>query len=107
MRMKIGVAIAGLILALASWSSAQAEQSVNPGLLLDMSSVYADKTGAGSELAVEDGHIRPGGLMVHDMYLFQVKAPEESKDPWQYYKCSRRYREIRLFSLYPNRCGHL
>jgi branched-chain amino acid transport system substrate-binding protein len=24
--------------------------------------------------------------MIHDMYLFQVKAPEESKAPWDYYK---------------------
>jgi branched-chain amino acid transport system substrate-binding protein len=33
-----------------------------------------------------DGHIRPDGLMVHDMYLFQVKSPAESKAPWDYYK---------------------
>lgn len=32
------------------------------------------------------GHIRPDGLMVHDMYLFQVKTPAESKAPWDYYK---------------------
>ena len=24
--------------------------------------------------------------MVHDMYLFQVKAPGDSKGPWDYYK---------------------
>lgn len=24
--------------------------------------------------------------MVHDMYLVQVKKPEESKAPWDYYK---------------------
>lgn len=33
-----------------------------------------------------DGHIRPDGLMVHDMYLFQVKSPSESKESWDYYK---------------------
>jgi branched-chain amino acid transport system substrate-binding protein len=33
-----------------------------------------------------NGRIRPDGLMVHDMYLFQVKAPAESKGPWDYYK---------------------
>jgi len=33
-----------------------------------------------------DGHIRPDGLMVHDMYLFQVKTPSESKGPWDLYK---------------------
>ena len=40
---------------------------------------------------MEDGHsalehIREDGLMVHDMYLFQVKTPAESKAPWDYYK---------------------
>ena len=24
--------------------------------------------------------------MVHDLYLAQVKSPEESKGPWDYYK---------------------
>ncbi|MDQ2804246.1 MAG: ABC transporter substrate-binding protein, partial [Pseudomonadota bacterium] len=33
-----------------------------------------------------NGHIREDGLMVHDMYLFQVKTPAESKGPWDYYK---------------------
>ncbi|WP_312795006.1 ABC transporter substrate-binding protein [Tianweitania sp.] len=42
------------------------------------------------ELPIEDifykGTIRPDGRMVHDMYLFEVKTPEESKAPWDYYK---------------------
>jgi len=33
-----------------------------------------------------DGHIRADGLMVHDMYLFQVKTPAESKGAWDLYK---------------------
>jgi branched-chain amino acid transport system substrate-binding protein len=33
-----------------------------------------------------DGTIRADGRMVHDMYLFEVKKPEESKAPWDYYK---------------------
>ncbi len=33
-----------------------------------------------------NGHIRPDGLMVHDLYLFQVKTPAESKSPWDTYK---------------------
>ena len=32
------------------------------------------------------GVIRPDGRMVHDMYLMEVKSPEESKQPWDYYK---------------------
>jgi branched-chain amino acid transport system substrate-binding protein len=31
------------------------------------------------------GHIRKSGLMVHDMHLFKVKAPGESKGPWDFY----------------------
>jgi branched-chain amino acid transport system substrate-binding protein len=32
------------------------------------------------------GTLRADGLMVHDLYLVQVKTPEESKAPWDYYK---------------------
>jgi branched-chain amino acid transport system substrate-binding protein len=32
------------------------------------------------------GTIRPDGRKIHDMYLFEVKKPEESKYPWDYYK---------------------
>ncbi|SEP25578.1 amino acid/amide ABC transporter substrate-binding protein, HAAT family [Methylobacterium sp. ap11] len=32
------------------------------------------------------GRIRDDGRMVHDMYLFEVKKPEESKGPWDLYK---------------------
>jgi len=32
------------------------------------------------------GEIRADGRKVHDMYLFEVKKPEESKAPWDYYK---------------------
>ena len=30
--------------------------------------------------------LREDGRLVHDMYLFQVKKPQESKGPWDYYK---------------------
>ena len=32
------------------------------------------------------GFIRLDGRMVHDMYLVEVKKPEESRYPWDYYK---------------------
>ena len=43
------------------------------------------------ELATDDplfgkGTIRADGRKIHDMYLFEVKKPEESKGPWDYYK---------------------
>jgi branched-chain amino acid transport system substrate-binding protein len=32
------------------------------------------------------GTIRTDGRKIHDMYLFEVKKPAESKGPWDYYK---------------------
>ncbi len=36
-----------------------------------------------------DGRIGPDGLHRHAMYLVQVKTPEESKYPWDYYKIAK------------------
>lgn len=38
-----------------------------------------------NDVFTKNGHIRPDGLHVHDMYLMQVKSPAESKYPWDYY----------------------
>lgn len=32
------------------------------------------------------GSVRADGRKMHDVYLFEVKKPEESKGPWDYYK---------------------
>ncbi len=32
------------------------------------------------------GEVRADGRKIHPMYLFEVKKPEESKGPWDYYK---------------------
>ena len=32
------------------------------------------------------GAILLNGRKIHDVYVFQVKSPEESKYPWDYYK---------------------
>src|SRR6201995_5586480 len=32
------------------------------------------------------GTIQPNGRAIHPAYLFEVKSPEESKGPWDYYK---------------------
>lgn len=34
--------------------------------------------------------IRPDGRLLNPMYLFQVKAPEESRYPWDYYRLIRK-----------------
>ncbi len=39
-----------------------------------------------NDFFAKNGKIRIDGRMVHDMYLMQVKAPSESKGPWDFYK---------------------
>ncbi|MFG1301596.1 ABC transporter substrate-binding protein [Xanthobacter sp. V3C-3] len=46
------------------------------------------------EAPIEDffarnAYLRKDGRLVHDMYLVEVKAPSESKGPWDYYKVLR------------------
>lgn len=38
-----------------------------------------------NDMFAKGGKIREDGRMVHDMYLFQVKKPSESKGAWDYY----------------------
>jgi branched-chain amino acid transport system substrate-binding protein len=38
-----------------------------------------------NDFFAKNGKLRADGRMVHDMYLAQVKKPEESKYPWDYY----------------------
>jgi branched-chain amino acid transport system substrate-binding protein len=38
-----------------------------------------------SDDVIPNGSIRADGRLVHDMYLAQVKKPDESKYPWDYY----------------------
>jgi len=43
------------------------------------------------EMPVEDffsrnGRLREDNLMVHDLMLVEVKKPDESRYPWDYYK---------------------
>ena len=39
-----------------------------------------------NDFFAKGGVIRPDGLMVHDMYVYEVKSPAESKYPYDYYK---------------------
>ncbi|OQY66255.1 MAG: ABC transporter permease [Rhodocyclaceae bacterium UTPRO2] len=42
-----------------------------------------------NDMFAKNGYIRADGRMVHDMYLMQVKTPEESKYPWDYFKLKK------------------
>ncbi len=44
------------------------------------------KTMATDDPLFGKGTIREDGRKIHDMYLFEVKKPAESKGPWDYYK---------------------
>jgi branched-chain amino acid transport system substrate-binding protein len=39
-----------------------------------------------NDVFAKNGRIREDGRMVHDMYLFEVKKPSESKARWDDYK---------------------
>ena len=39
-----------------------------------------------NDFFAHDGRIREDSRMVHDMYLFEVKKPSRSKEPWDDYK---------------------
>jgi branched-chain amino acid transport system substrate-binding protein len=39
-----------------------------------------------NDFMTKNGTIRPDGRVIRDMYLLQVKKPEESKGPWDYMK---------------------
>ena len=38
-----------------------------------------------NDVFAKGGYIRGDGRMVHDMYLMQVKSPDKSTEPWDYY----------------------
>ena len=44
-----------------------------------------------NDVFAKNGSIRDDGLMMHDMYLLQVKSPEKSTEPWDYYDLVRTF----------------
>lgn len=42
-----------------------------------------------NDMFTHGGYIRADGAMIHEMYVMQVKSPQESKYPWDYYKLVR------------------
>jgi branched-chain amino acid transport system substrate-binding protein len=43
-----------------------------------------------NDLFAKGGYIRADGAMIHEMYVMQVKAPQDSKYPWDYYRLVKR-----------------
>jgi branched-chain amino acid transport system substrate-binding protein len=43
-----------------------------------------------NDLFAKGGYIRADGAMIHEMYVMQVKTPQESRARWDYYKVVRK-----------------
>jgi branched-chain amino acid transport system substrate-binding protein len=56
------------------------------------------------DLFVKGGYIRTDGVMIHDMYVMQVKSPQESKYPWDYYKLVKQMKGEEAFGPITGLC---
>ncbi|MFT4096161.1 MAG: ABC transporter substrate-binding protein [Rhodoblastus sp.] len=56
------------------------------------------------DMFTDNGHIRADGLMEHEMYIMQVKTPEESKYPWDYYKLVQKMSGAEAFGPVSTAC---
>jgi branched-chain amino acid transport system substrate-binding protein len=43
-----------------------------------------------NDMFTKGGYVRADGVMIHDMYVVQVKSPQESRYPWDYFKVVKR-----------------
>jgi branched-chain amino acid transport system substrate-binding protein len=56
------------------------------------------------DMFTKGGYIRADGVMIHDMYVMQVKSPQESKYPWDYYKIVTVMPGAEAFGAITGRC---
>jgi branched-chain amino acid transport system substrate-binding protein len=57
------------------------------------------------DMFVKGGYIRADGVMIHDMYVMQVKSPGESKYPWDYYKLVKQMKGAEAFGPITGLCS--
>jgi branched-chain amino acid transport system substrate-binding protein len=57
-----------------------------------------------NDMFVKGGYVRSDGVMIHPMYVMQVKKPEESKYPWDYYKVIRTMSGEEAFGPVTGKC---
>lgn len=60
-----------------------------------------------NDFFAKNGRIGPDGLHRHDMYLVQVKTPEESKYPWDYYKIAKVIPTAEAFPPISDKCPNV
>jgi branched-chain amino acid transport system substrate-binding protein len=58
-----------------------------------------------NDMFAKGGYIRADGVMIHDMYVMQVKSPQESKYPWDYYKVLKQMRGEEAFGPITGACA--
>jgi len=57
-----------------------------------------------NDMFTSGGYIRADGAMIHDMYVMQVKTPQESKYPWDYYKLVKKMNGAEAFGPITGLC---
>ncbi len=57
-----------------------------------------------NDMFTRGGYIRADGVMIHDMYVMQVKSPRESKYPWDYYKLVKQMKGEEAFGPITGQC---
>jgi len=57
-----------------------------------------------NDMFTTGGYIRADGAMIHDMYVMQVKTPQESKYPWDYYKVVKKMAGAEAFGPITGLC---
>ena len=58
-----------------------------------------------NDMFTTGGYIRADGAMIHDMYVMQVKTPQESKYPWDYYKVVKKMNGEEAFGPITGLCA--
>jgi branched-chain amino acid transport system substrate-binding protein len=58
-----------------------------------------------NDMFAKGGYIRADGVMIHEMYVMQVKTPQESKYPWDYYKVVKRMNGEEAFGPITGLCS--
>ncbi len=61
-----------------------------------------------NDLFTKGGYLRKDGIMIHDMYLFEVKKPEEVTKPWDYYRVVKKLSGAESFNtLAESKCAFI
>ena len=61
-------------------------KAIDAAKTTDAAKVVAQMKAMPMDYFGQDAHIRADGRAIYDLTLFQVKSPEDSKGPWDYYK---------------------